>query len=100
MDRFPSMGSCSGSSGLASGSSKSSYPGITPMLFGIPRMDSDLESWFATIKKWGVRKWMAFTTADRPKYGSCGGGPQAKATTILADAWPGFKTRVQTKIRS
>lgn len=94
---FPGIMSAQTSQPVAKSDDAHSAPRITPMLYGIPRRTTDLETWFASMKRWGVQQWMAFATADRPRYGSWGGGPQVDGTAFLADAWPGFKPYVETR---
>ena len=71
-------------------------PRITPMLYGLPRKDTNMGAWFKSMRQWGVQQWMSFATGNRPDYGSSGGA-HIHGVPFLEDAWPGFRPFMETK---
>ena len=76
------------------------YPGrsprITPMLYGLPRENTDLGAWFRSMKRWGVQQWMSFGIASRIRYDSPDGSV-VRSVPFFEDVWPGFRPYLDRK---
>ncbi len=73
----------------AQGEMNSGSPRIIPMLYGSPRPETDLDSWFAAMKSWGVKQWMPFALPEPIHY--LKQNKHSQSVAFFADAWPGFK---------
>lgn len=63
---------------------------IVPMLYGSPRPETDLDSWFASMKTWGVRRWMPMLN-DFRNSSSENHAPTDPVVPFLLDGLPEFR---------
>ena len=78
-------------------SSNSEKSCVIPMLYGVPRANTNLELWFGSMKLWGVQRWMAFAYQYRPCYPGQDCVSVSQSVPFLEDAWPGFRPYLNIK---
>lgn len=66
---------------------------IIPMLYGSPRPETDLDSWFASLKSWGVRQWMPMLN-DFRNSSSWGRDANGPVVPFLVDGLPEFRSLI------
>lgn len=71
----------------------SDKPSIEPMPYGSPRPESNIEAWFGSLRRWGVRSWATMLNDFRnsAEWGEDFRGP---VVPLLSSALPRFQKKI------